>query len=619
MSGPQFIHIETYAMSVSSLRRDREVARAAEGKVVDRKLTVEEICGEAARTPGHHPHIEAPEAPQLLMGVSPDRVPGLIKERIDLANKDIREQKRSMERGSRSGGPRAIRKDTHVLFTAVSSYPVPWRDDGTGRRSLQDPDEMELYLQWRENNVEYFAQMGTQLGFEPLSMVEHSDEEYPHLHGLGVALNGRLDARSVHPGYAARDALVIEPGETDKAFRKRRDQTYKSTMRAFQDDYHAHVGQDSGLTRVGPSRRRLPRSAWLEEKSQAKALGTANLRAKKAIAEAEVAASKAREAYDRTARADAATTRSEARRKEADVHWAVANDALWAANATIAERAEELANLDQQKDKATKSLFDVDGARRLLQASLAEMAVESGILNQKINEQADELAAAKREVEEAHEKLARERSQFDLELKALNDSRREFDIEREASRKKEAAANLRMERERLEVEDLRLGIKAFAEGRLLYRPGGEQEFALPETKQGVDEVLLERMKRVRPLLKPVIDPIFRALEKRRAALESALLSGLAGWEAMKLVVRRDDVTHLTRLEFACDRTDPLRKLITPHRAAVTSLLSALPDRQMLADMREAMVALQPLMSAEQHQAWLTLQTAYQKIGKSPGR
>jgi len=38
MSGPQFVHIETYARSVSSLRRDREATRAEEGKVIDRKL-----------------------------------------------------------------------------------------------------------------------------------------------------------------------------------------------------------------------------------------------------------------------------------------------------------------------------------------------------------------------------------------------------------------------------------------------------------------------------------------------------------------------------------------------------------------------------------------------------
>lgn len=38
MSGPMFMHVETYATSVSKVRKKREAARAAEGKIVDRKL-----------------------------------------------------------------------------------------------------------------------------------------------------------------------------------------------------------------------------------------------------------------------------------------------------------------------------------------------------------------------------------------------------------------------------------------------------------------------------------------------------------------------------------------------------------------------------------------------------
>src|SRR3712207_5420276 len=104
MSGPQFVHIETYAKSVSPLRREREAARAELKKAVDRKLTVEEICGEAARLPGHHPHVEQAKAPILLYGIAPDRVPALLDERIAVANARIRATKAAMERGTRKDG-----------------------------------------------------------------------------------------------------------------------------------------------------------------------------------------------------------------------------------------------------------------------------------------------------------------------------------------------------------------------------------------------------------------------------------------------------------------------------------------------------------------------------------
>src|SRR5689334_1169146 len=109
MSGPQFMHVETYQMSVSKLRKHREVARAEEGKVVDRKLNVEEICGEAARSPGHCPHVEAAQAPVLLHGISPDQVPSLLAERVAAANAAITAKKAAMARGTRSSGPRPIR------------------------------------------------------------------------------------------------------------------------------------------------------------------------------------------------------------------------------------------------------------------------------------------------------------------------------------------------------------------------------------------------------------------------------------------------------------------------------------------------------------------------------
>ncbi|EGR3003614.1 hypothetical protein DMW06_25390 [Vibrio parahaemolyticus] len=47
---------------------------------------------------------------------------------------------------------------------------------------------------------------------------------------------------------------------------------YKKAMRDFQDEYHDKVGEKCGLTRIGPSNRRLSRKEWVLEKSAAKQL-----------------------------------------------------------------------------------------------------------------------------------------------------------------------------------------------------------------------------------------------------------------------------------------------------------------------------------------------------------
>ena len=46
-------------------------------------------------------------------------------------------------------------------------------------------------------------------------------------------------------------------------------------MQKLQDEFHNKVGIKTGLTRIGPGRRRLTRDAWQAEQKQAKAFANA--------------------------------------------------------------------------------------------------------------------------------------------------------------------------------------------------------------------------------------------------------------------------------------------------------------------------------------------------------
>ncbi|MBO6507581.1 MAG: hypothetical protein JJ979_03700, partial [Roseibium sp.] len=93
-----------------------------------------------------------------------------------------------------------------------------------------------------------------------------------------------------------------------KALNKRGDRAYRESMRAWQDSYHNAVGVRSGLTRLGPKRRRLSRKAWQAEQVAAQAMKTAEVRAAKYV---EAVKSKGSTYADRV-KAEAAAIRKDA-------------------------------------------------------------------------------------------------------------------------------------------------------------------------------------------------------------------------------------------------------------------------------------------------------------------
>ncbi|MBF0772384.1 hypothetical protein IR096_09310, partial [Lactobacillus johnsonii] len=82
---------------------------------------------------------------------------------------------------------------------------------------------------------------------------------------------------------------------------------YKKAMSRLQNDFFDEVGMFSGLTRLGPAKRRLTRSGWHQEQAAAVAASKAMATAEKQLAEARAAMGEAS-----GAKADLASAMSEA-------------------------------------------------------------------------------------------------------------------------------------------------------------------------------------------------------------------------------------------------------------------------------------------------------------------
>lgn len=574
MSGPQFMHLETYQMSVSKLRKSREVARAEEGKIVDRKLNVEEICGEAARSPGHCPHVEAAQAPVLLHGISPDQVPPLLAERVAAANAAIRAKKAAMARGTRSSGPRAIRPDTHTLLSMVTSHPIPWHDLATGEANFDDPDNKALLDLWLQLNLSWAKLKAEVLGFELVSVVLHVDEAYPHLHFLGIPENERMEARRCHPGYGARDALEKGAGETDKQFKARKNRTYNGAMRGFQDDYFEKVSVHAGLVRTGPKRARVPRAVWQARKVEARAQGLASVRHN----QLQQATEEKQKQYDETN----------------DLLLAVGNDAA-AAIIEMSEFEWQRVRAEQALAEKQSELESYEGLQIDLQALAIERAMETAALEN-----------LKRESEEAEARAALAQERADRQSSEIAAQRKEMERERnilEEDKRKFAKEMIRertdLQRKQEEVDAVLDGVSALADGRLRFLPDNEDRpFSLTPGPDGIDESLVERLKVVKPRLVPLFRRLDEAVARRAMALGEALTAAINGWSTGLLrglgAPRRDG-----KPTFDIPKTsegDLLVKQIDPYRELVASVISVLPDLRVIRAVKRGLTRLSSRLS-----------------------
>lgn len=238
--GYQFFHIETYSLVAKSYEREIKIKKGPkEGQTEIKKTetrSLKEIMEEQARIGDSFPHVDVPKVPVLLYGVPPMDVLEIAEEWADQA-KDARGYK--------------MKKDGNVALIGVASLPREMEDDF--------PEFAETTLKW----------LNEKYGDRLKSVVVHDDEPHPHLHFTVIPRPGeRFD--DIHEGLKAKN-------EAKKNNQKGKIQNiaYIEAMRKVQDDFYNKVGIKTGLTRLGPGRRRLTREQWKKEQQQAKAFANA--------------------------------------------------------------------------------------------------------------------------------------------------------------------------------------------------------------------------------------------------------------------------------------------------------------------------------------------------------
>lgn len=299
----QFVHLESFSRKADSKGRGTAF-----------------IFAEARRDPAASVHVPNPAPPIVVYGATVEEVEALHDAAADAARTTPKD-----------GKPRKLRQDHKTLHTVVASHPY------TMEEVRADPAKRREAEEWERRTV---AWLRTQYGDDLKSVVRHEDESHFHIHAYVVPdADPEMRALRYHPGTTAKRAVMAAgpaEGEDPKALSKRADREYRAAMRVWQDSYHEAVAVPSGLTRLGPQRRRLTRSEWQAEKTQARALRAAIDRANKVKGKVESYVQEKRtetESLVSTAATEAAVLRAEAdaAKAEADRRLAEAKAATDAA------------------------------------------------------------------------------------------------------------------------------------------------------------------------------------------------------------------------------------------------------------------------------------------------
>jgi hypothetical protein len=228
----EFIHINSYSLTTPK--------KAKEGG-----HSVKSIVGEANRVPGNHPHVKEPLPPVLLHGKPLD---------------DLEQTCESWAASMTDAKGRKLRKDALCLVAGVVSAPA---EIGDGWQAFRD--ESVAYLKRK-----YGDQLQT--------VVEHVDEDQPHIHFYVVPKPGAR-FETIHEGRAASDAI---PAKGTKASREI---AYNAAMTRFQDDFSEAVALRHGMDRLGPGAPRVTRAEAVKRKETRKALGAQLVREVKVAVE----------------------------------------------------------------------------------------------------------------------------------------------------------------------------------------------------------------------------------------------------------------------------------------------------------------------------------------------
>ncbi|MBY5933743.1 hypothetical protein KUV51_12095 [Tateyamaria omphalii] len=350
MSGPQFMHLQSYSR-----------------KANPRGQSVEQVLAEAARAPVYSKHVVEPQPPSVVYGVAANEVRKLHDDMVAAGGIDV-----TLKDGRKTR--RGIRKDRHTLMTAVASHPLPTELVNTKPNARAD------YEIWREHNVVWLK---TCFGDKLVSVIEHWDEEHPHLHAYILPLgDATCSARQLNPAWQAKEEameVARAAGHDDKAALNFGNAAYRSKARELQDHYYEHVSLACGLTRTGPKRERLNRQQWKARKDQA--------------------------------RRDAKLQSDIEKRVERIVN--AEDDLEESVSEKAKELAEKLALVDQAKQEAEDAkIRATKRARKVVEAAKEDVRQ----LQQKVRE---DLAARTSQIEAAEAELEQKRRAFDFEKRRV--------------------------------------------------------------------------------------------------------------------------------------------------------------------------------------------------------
>lgn len=200
------------------------------GKGAKSSFNAQDIANEAERKPSACRHVKEPQPPKLLFGVMPS----------DAVKKSYAWAAQAKDKIGRK-----LREDGLCIVAGVVSVPAG-------------------FDRWDEYKKAVIADLLAQHGDRLLSVVEHTDEAYPHMHYYTVPRVGET-MEAIHEGLAARNELRVAKKATGE-----QNIAYTEAMKNFQTDFHERVSSKFGLLRDGPKRERLSTPEWRVQKAAAK-------------------------------------------------------------------------------------------------------------------------------------------------------------------------------------------------------------------------------------------------------------------------------------------------------------------------------------------------------------
>lgn len=242
------MHLELYSRAGALLQNGQ-----------GRKTSIAGVINEAVRVDGFTDHIIAdgyiPAPPTYLYSQNNKSLEEHHAEFIE----QVETEKDSLGR--------KIKSDKNILLAGVVSYPKPRMANNW------TADDKQNYIMFKEQSIEF---MKKQWGDNLLCVLEHTDEEYPHLHFYVVNKSKVANTPEMHPGFAENIRLEKEAKAVNQPVNKKEQvSAYKEAMRKFQDDFYQTVSVYCGLDRLGPKRQRLNRTEWKERKRVTKLLAKA--------------------------------------------------------------------------------------------------------------------------------------------------------------------------------------------------------------------------------------------------------------------------------------------------------------------------------------------------------